>query len=479
MTEVVIWTQTSEPAEVQIRYRAKDSANSKSYQSPIVLTEIETANVAKISLTEGLVPGVRYTYSVFVDGEAQTPLFREDYTENGPVPMEFQVKPRWRFVPSEKSAHSVFDFRIATGSCAYINEDGFDREGSAPYGGEYQIFESIYEKKPDLMVWLGDCIYYRENDFESAVGMRRRWTHDRSIPELRPLLANTHHFAIWDDHDYGPNDIGRSYTLKGVAKETFDLFWANPSSGLPETPGIFTFVNWGDVNLYLLDNRTYLSSATSHPGAFGEPKAMLGKEQIDWLINHLVWAQSQMQNDSNSYPARFNIICVGNQVLNDSGNPHGYRNFHDEWQYLLDRIVEEGIDGVIFLSGDVHYSEVNRLEYKGGGKPGVPGKAGIKGETYLFHEFTSSSLTSGSWAGDETNSARYDIFDDPEIDRVGRRNFLTLDFKGPLDDRRMEARYYDSNGNLLNQKQNGAPGEITERSIFRANDLKAPRKAEQ
>ncbi|MDQ8205482.1 alkaline phosphatase D family protein [Pelagicoccus sp. SDUM812003] len=475
MTEVVIWTQTSEPASVQIEYWQKNSKVQTVLRSPLYQTSRDQACVAKVSLTEGLAPGEHYEYAVLVDGEPHAPAFREGYELQGPVPMEFQVKPRWRFVPEGELAHSVFDFRIAAGSCAYINEKGYDREGGTPYGGEYHIFESIFEKDPDLMLWLGDCIYYRENDFESEIGMQRRWTHDRQLPELQPLLASAHHFAIWDDHDYGPNDIGRSFTLKGAAKDTFDLFWANPSSGLPETPGIFTFLNWGDVNIYLLDNRTYLSSATSHPERFNKPKAMLGEKQVDWLINHLVWAQSQMENDGKSYPARFNLICVGNQVLNESGNPHGYRNFHDEWQYLIDRIVEEGIDGVVFLSGDVHFSEVNRLVYKGGGRPGVPGKAGIKGEDYVFYELTSSSLTSGSWAGHENNPARFDIFDDPKVDRVGQRNFMTLDFKGPLKDRRMEVRYFDSDGNLLNRKRGGRPDEITEASIFRAADLRAPK----
>lgn len=475
MESVVVWTQTDAPAEVYIDYWPKGASRSEALRSKSYFTKEETAHVAKVAIAEGLTPGQRYSYSVFVDGVEQKPMFRPEYKKDAAIPMEFQVKPRWRFIPSGEDRHSVFDFRIAAGSCNYINEAGYDREGQSPYGAEYQIFESIYEKNPDLMLWLGDNVYYRENDFESRSGMEHRWTHDRAIPELKPLLASTHHFATWDDHDYGPNDIGRSYPLKGVAKETFDLFWANPSSGLPETPGIFTFFSWGDVNVFMLDNRSYLATATSSPQKFGKPKPMLGEAQVDWLIDHLVWAQSQMENDSKSYPARFNLICVGNQVLNESGNPHGYRNFKDEWQYLIDRIVEEGIDGVVFLSGDVHFGEVNRLEYIGGGQAGVPGKAGIEGEVYTLHELTSSSMTAGSWAGHETNPARLDIFDEEDIDRVGQRNFMVLDFKGPLADRRMEVRYFDSNGELLNRKQNGGPDEITNASVFRAEALRAPR----
>jgi alkaline phosphatase D len=345
------------------------------------------------------------------------------------------------------------------GSCAYINEPGTDREGGRPYGGDYQIFESIYEKSPDLMLWLGDNVYYRENEYESRTGMLRRWTADRALPELQPLLTQAIHYASWDDHDYGPNDIGRNYWLKGEATEVFTKMWGNPSAGLPETPGIFSFVNWGDVNLYILDNRTYLSPAESHPEAFDQPKAMLGKAQVDWLIDHLAWAQSQSINDGKSYPARFNVIMVGNQVLNNSGNPHGYRAFEEEWNYLMDRIVAEGITGVVFVSGDVHFGEVNRIEHQWLDKK-LP-----------ILEVTSSPLTAGAWGGHSTNDARLDIFPG-EMDRVGERNFVTLDFEGPLEDRRMVIRYWDSEGQLLNQKPDAAPGVPTDASIIRAAELR-------
>lgn len=475
MHDVRIWLQTDTEADVLIRYRAADTENGAVYSTDTIRTEKQNAHAVELIAEEGIRPGQVYDFVVYVDGERQTVSFREGYKENGPIPMQFQAKPNWRFQPTEDGKrHSFFDFRIAMGSCAYINEPGTDRANGRPYGGDYRIFESIYEKDPDLMLWLGDNAYYREYDFESRAGMIHRWTHDRQIPEIRPLFSNAHHLATWDDHDYGPNDIGASFTLKDTAKEIFDLMWPNPSSGLKEIPGIFTFFNWGDVNIFMLDNRSYLSTAPGDPEAFGKEKSMLGKKQVDWLIDHLIWAQSQMWTDSKSYPARFNLICVGNQVLNNSGNSHGYRAFDKEWQYLIDRIVHEQIGGVVFLSGDVHFGEVNRLDYAGGGMPGVPGKSGIPGTTHTMLEVTSSPLTAGSWAGHSENDARYDIFDG-EADRVGQRNFATLDFKGKSNDRYMEIRYWDSDGNLLNQKEGADAGVITDKSIIKARDLWAPR----
>ena len=88
-------------------------------------------------------------------------------------------------------------------------------------------------------------------------------------------------------------------------------------------------------------------------------------------------------------------------------------------------------------------------------------------------EVTTSPLTAGSWDGPDDNIHRYDIFPG-EKDTVGVRNFSTLSFEGPLDDRRMSIRYYDTDGNLLNQKEGADEGVVTDASVISANWLKAP-----
>ena len=61
-------------------------------------------------------------------------------------------------------------FTLAVGSCVFINEPQYDRPGR-PYGGNYEIFESLADSKPDAMLWLGDNAYFREVDFYSLSGM--------------------------------------------------------------------------------------------------------------------------------------------------------------------------------------------------------------------------------------------------------------------------------------------------------------------
>ena len=46
--------------------------------------------------------------------------------------------------------------------------------GSADYGGGFEIFDAIAAKKPDLMLWLGDNLYFQRPDFLDPVSMAAR-----------------------------------------------------------------------------------------------------------------------------------------------------------------------------------------------------------------------------------------------------------------------------------------------------------------
>ena len=461
MHSVLVWAQTESEGLVWLEYW-KAGESETTWISRPVKASYSNGHVVKLLARAGIQPGVRYNYRILLGEdkiEAQI-NFREGYKNRGSIPLSFQSKPRWRWIPDKVSAtkHSPFDFRIAIGSCTYINQDGTDREGGRPYGNNYHIFESIYEKQPDIMLWLGDNVYYRENEFESREGLIARWTHDRQTPEMRPLMASSINYATWDDHDYGPNNIGRNYWLKEEATEVFNLMWGNPSAGLPETSGIFTFANWGDANIYLLDNRTYLTPSDSSPEAFGQAKELLGKEQADWLIDHLAWNQSQSAHDGKSYPARFNLVVMGSPILSQSSNPDNYRNFPKEWKYLMDRIAAEEIRGVVFLSGDIHFGEVNQIVHT------------WENKSTTLYEVTSSPLTAGVSSMGKNNPARFDVFEGDQ-DRILKNNFVTLDFEGPLSQRKMIIRFWDSDGNLCNQKADAEPGVPTDASVILAKDL--------
>ena len=145
----------------------------------------------------GLDPATNYTY------ELET-LWKGKMTTKGG---NFTTKDLWQW---RKPAP---DFSFITGSCNYVNEPVYDRPGK-PYGGDSSIFKAMAAEKASFMLWLGDNWYTRDADYHSNWGLWYRASHDRSIPILQPLLKSMPQYAIWDDHDFGPNDMGKEYILK-------------------------------------------------------------------------------------------------------------------------------------------------------------------------------------------------------------------------------------------------------------------------
>ena len=395
MFETMIWVQTREAAQVQAAYWLENSPQNR-HLTNMVRTQKNEAFVAHL-LADEVEPGKHYVYEVFINNE-KVEL---------PYPAVFQTVPLWQYRTDPPT------MKIALGSCAYINEEQYDRPGR-PYGGQYQIFEAIYRQHPDFMLWLGDNVYLREPDWYTRTGFLHRYTHTRSLPELQPLLASTHHYAIWDDHDYGTNDSDRSFIYKDLAKEVFGLFWPNPANGLPGMEGITSFFQWGDADFFLLDNRTFRTPNRRRTGDC----TILGQEQLDWLIDALV-----------SSRATFKFVAIGGQVLTSFNKYETYTSLCPmERNYLLRQIEREGIKNVIFLTGDRHHTELSVLVNASGNK---------------VYDFTVSPLTSGAHQTDEPNVYRV-----PGT-MVTERNFGTMEISGPRKNRQLVFNIFDVNGELL------------------------------
>lgn len=394
MKEVLLWAQTEGPSSVHFEYWVEGRPG-RTWSTDTVRTRGEEAFVAK-AVADSLEPGREYRYRVHVDGERV----------ERPYPLRFQSQELWQW------RRDPPDFTMALGSCAYVNEERYDRPGD-PYGGGYGIFRAIHERDPDVMLWLGDNTYLREADWNSRSGVLHRYSHTRSLEELQPLLASTHHYAIWDDHDYGPNNSDRSWWNKETTLEAFELFWGNPCYGVGDAGGITCRFRWHDVEVFLMDDRWHRAPNRRTTGE----RDYLGEEQLEWLVDALVSSQ-----------APFKIVAVGGQVLNPVDRFESYANYPAERRELLDRLREEGVSGVLFVTGDRHFTELSVLE---------------RGDdAYPLHDLTVSPLTAGPYrdADEEPNRLR------EEETLVTERNFAVLEFSGPREAREMTIRVHDRNG---------------------------------
>lgn len=308
---------------------------------------------------------------------------------------------------------SLPDLRIAVGSCDYTNDASNDRPGK-PYGQPSNIYKTIVSQAPDVMLWLGDNIYLREPDWGSRSGYNYRYTHWRSQDELQKLLRICSNYAIWDDHDFGPNDADGSWINSAIAKQAFMDFWANPGYGVPGAERcIATQFDHGDIGFFLVDNRTYREPADSL-------NSMLGGEQIDQLLNALEYSRHS-----------FKLVAVGSQVLNNDKKYENFSNYEAERQYLLNEIERRGIKNIIFLTGDRHSTSLSKLENASG---------------YVVYDLTISPL----------RSKAYDMKDDnalimPET-IVNTQNFGVLDITGKPGNRVLRMSVYNEAGKLFWEK---------------------------
>ena len=399
MTETVVWLQTRIPAKAQIKYWKQGDTKSVKL-SKFIQTNEENDHIARFTISN-LEFGIRYEYEVYLNAQKLT----FDYS------LQFQTQPHWRWRTDPP------DFKIALGSCVYINDSLFDRPGK-PYGSGFEIFSTITRQKPDLMLWMGDNIYYREPDWLTESAMRYRNAQNRELPELQQLYASTHNYAIWDDHDFGPNDSDRSFRGKDWSFKIFKDYWANNSYGHNDTKGVFGRFEWGDIEFFMLDDRFHRSPNNT---PISPEKVMFGEQQMSWLRDSLT-----------SSKATFKIIVGGNQLINPLSPYESWAAFPVEQKKFFDFIRDFKIDGVVFLSGDRHYAELLKRDDL---------------TAYPLYEFTSSSLTAGSSnpAKEETDS----IYRVPNTLVTDVKNFGIIEVSGKPKDRKLTLKTIDLAGKEL------------------------------
>jgi alkaline phosphatase D len=254
--------------------------------------------------------------------------------------------------------------RIAFGSCA--------RQGK-----DQPIWDAIAAAQPDLFVHLGDAVYA---DTENPRRMARAYRALAEKPEFQRFRAQTPMLAIWDDHDYGANDAGADYPMKEESRRQFCDFWGEPGDGPRRTQpgGIYTAQVFGPpgrrVQLILPDlrwnrqagessggflrqARQYLAGQVMRGRAIAGPYQTVDDASATAMLGAAQWAWLEAQF---AMPADLRIVCSSLQVLSQGTGWEAWEQFPAERARLLALIGQAR--NVIFISGDVHYGEVSRLD---------------------------------------------------------------------------------------------------------------------
>ncbi len=265
--------------------------------------------------------------------------------------------------------------RLAFGSC-------MEETKEAP------ILGAVAASQADAFVFMGDNVY---GDADAG---------DMTLPELRQAyadLAEHDDFArlnaampiwpVWDDHDYGMNDAGATFSAKEYAETLFLDFWRIPAGDARRArPGVYASRAYGPdgqtVRMIYVDTRYFRDPLT--PGTDGrryDPNedpaiTMLGSDQWAWLEEEI------------AKPADLTVLVSSIQIIADGHGWEAWRTMPAQRERLYALIRDAAAANVVLVSGDRHRAGLYRRDL---------------GDGRVVHELTSSSLNLpvSAWGGEE------------------------------------------------------------------------------
>ena len=218
----------------------------------------------------------------------------------------------------------------------------------------------IIENEPQLWLWLGDNIY---GDTEDMTVLNKRYSLLGNTPGYQQLAARYPVLATWDDHDYGRNDAGNDYVKRVESQKVFlDFFNERADSPRRKRPGIYTSYYFGKgdqrVQLILLDTRyfrTPLKRIQGQPAYRRMGKWIPDPSPTATLLGDAQW---QWLEEELRQPARLRIIGTSIQFAAPHNGHETWANIPREHQRMIELIKKTRAEGVVFLSGDIHSSEL-------------------------------------------------------------------------------------------------------------------------
>ncbi|HIN96014.1 MAG TPA: DUF4976 domain-containing protein, partial [Planctomycetes bacterium] len=254
------------------------------------------------------------------------------------------------------------------------------------------IFKTIQSKQPEMFIFLGDNIYADTADMKV---MKAKYDKLAADPGFSGLLETCPILATWDDHDYGENDAGASYSKRLESQRIFADFWKLPRQAAPrQRPGVYDAHVYGPkgqrTQVILLDTRYFRGPLKRGEKRVGGPYypttdatiTMLGEDQWKWLEQQL------------RVPAEIRIIATSIQYIAESAGQETWSNIPLERARLLKLIKQTKANGILMISGDRHWAEIASL----------PGPTG-----YPLYDITSSSLNQPHGRGTPTINQYRDV----------------------------------------------------------------------
>ncbi len=364
-----------------------------------VWSEVQTLSPAARFRVTGLLPDTHYAFRFFrvANGEEIPRL------EDGG---EFRTHP---------ADGSGVRFSFAFGSCSRSDRDA----AQTSWTGIRNLAADPAGEQTGGIRWfvhLGDTFYFYDDvlgqEPESLASVRAAHLSQRRHPGFLAMARRVPSVAVWDDHDFRlGNAQSTNYPARLDSLTGFLEYWGNDP--IDRTAfGLTTRMGYGNVDLYLLDGRYHRDRKRG---------ICFTRAQLDHVVETIA-ERGAVQRAGGG--GRLVIVASGSTWNHTwkKGEAYGHGDYNQERERFFHRLAEllgSAIQGLVFLSGDIHRNEIYQIVLAAG----LPGR-----EKRLAPEFVSSPLGNNSKltasAKPLEGERRWSV---PSKGPHARRGFATLD----------------------------------------------------
>jgi alkaline phosphatase D len=208
---------------------------------------------------------------------------------------------------------------------------------------------------PDCILLLGDSIY--ADGSVTTDDYRASWNGQMGRAGIQAMFASGAVVATWDDHELANNwvyDAPGSSLQDTVTPEMYEAgtqAWrdAIPQGIGPGGSGVWRQLRYGPVDVFVLDCR----------GERHVDGAMMSDEQLDWFVEALQASDASFKLVMTSIHATDHTAFIG--AVQDVDRWQGYP---EQRARLI--TAAASVPGTFFVTGDMHYGAVQRLDAEGG-----------------------------------------------------------------------------------------------------------------
>ena len=323
-SEANIFVRTNQAANVALWYGT--DPNLETYLVSDTFLTKSADDFTKIIRLASLTAETTYYINVVVNGVPQFPY--------SPYP-SFTT-----FAPSGTSRN--FNFVVLT-----------DFETTWNLTETVQTFASAAAENP-AFVFVGGDFDHRNPPTLSAKKKMFRVLYDSNTPYMGDfvnlILRKSPIIHQWDDHDAGQNNCDKTYPYWNLNQETFQQYV--PSYPLPSvTPGIWQKFSYAQADCFVLDCRSQRDpeSDPDDPDKSMLDGNNLGSDgEVQWLKDALL-----------ASTARWKIVFSSVITNPTTKTPDGWGGYQTEWNALRTFINTNNIQGVVFISGDLHLGAID------------------------------------------------------------------------------------------------------------------------